>query len=94
MSLQQRPYWYAAPSKLALHLTPPLCRRTRHRAATVLDAAGHSGREIADQLGHSKPSMTQDVYLGRKAANPEAAKALEQLLREVSDHATESEKDG
>jgi integrase len=25
-----------------------------------------SARDIADQLGHARPSMTQDVYVGRK----------------------------
>jgi integrase len=33
----------------------------------VLDQAGFTARVIADQLGHSKPSMTQDVYMGRNA---------------------------
>jgi integrase len=42
-----------------------------------LDEAGLSARAVADQLGHAKPSMTQDVYLGRKIANPHAAAALE-----------------
>jgi len=28
--------------------------------------AGLSAREVADQLGHAKPSMTQDVYLSRR----------------------------
>jgi integrase len=32
---------------------------------------------IADQLGHSRVSMTQDVYLGRRAANPGNVAALE-----------------
>ena len=32
---------------------------------------------IADQLGHSRVSMTQDVYLGRRAANPANLAALE-----------------
>ncbi len=32
---------------------------------------------IADQLGHSRVSMTQDVYLGRRAANAPNAVALE-----------------
>ena len=41
------------------------------------DAAGLSARAVADQLGHAKPSMTQDVYTGRKIVNPHAAAALE-----------------
>lgn len=44
-----------------------------------LDAAGLSAREIADQLGHSKPSLTQDVYMGRKAASTRAAEVFESL---------------
>lgn len=49
----------------------------RRTVATVMDEAGMSAREIADQLGHSKVSMTQDVYLGRKAVGGGAAVALE-----------------
>jgi integrase len=33
--------------------------------------------KIADQLGQAKVSITQDVYLGRRAANPAAAEALD-----------------
>jgi hypothetical protein len=32
---------------------------------------------IADQLGHSRVSMTQDVYLGRRAGNATNLAALE-----------------
>ncbi|HEX5403516.1 MAG TPA: site-specific integrase [Pseudonocardiaceae bacterium] len=49
----------------------------RKTAATILDEAGLTARLIADQLGHSKPSMTQDVYLGRKVVSPATAAALE-----------------
>ena len=34
---------------------------------------------IADQLGHARVSMTQDVYMGRRAVAPELAEALEAL---------------
>jgi len=54
----------------------------RKTAATILDEAGLSARAIADQLGHSKPSITQDTYLGRGIASPAAAAALEQALSE------------
>lgn len=47
------------------------------RRATRLDDAGLSARQIADHLGHVKPSMTQDVYLGRAVASAEAAKILD-----------------
>ena len=37
--------------------------------ATLLDQGGSTARMIADQLGHSRVSMTQDIYLGRRASN-------------------------
>lgn len=52
----------------------------RKTAATILDEAGLTAREVADQLGHARPSMTQDVYLGRNAINPRAAAALEDMF--------------
>jgi len=51
----------------------------RKTTATLLDNAGLSARAIADQLGHAQPSLTQNVYMGRKIASPEAARALEQF---------------
>ena len=51
----------------------------RKTTATLLDAAGLSAREIADQLGHAKPSMTTDVYLGRQVRSTRAADVLESL---------------
>ncbi|MHB1472818.1 MAG: site-specific integrase [Dermatophilaceae bacterium] len=51
----------------------------RKTTATLLDNAGLSARTIADQLGHAQPSVTQDVYMGRKIASTEATKVLEQL---------------
>jgi hypothetical protein len=38
-------------------------------------------RPAAGQLGHSRPSMTQDVYLARRAVDSQAALALEAALR-------------
>jgi integrase len=49
----------------------------RETVATRLDDAGFSAGQIADHLGHAQPSMTQDVYLGRRAACPEVALVLE-----------------
>ncbi|GAA2812003.1 helix-turn-helix domain-containing protein [Kribbella solani] len=49
----------------------------RKTTATALDDAGHTARQIADQLGQAKVSITQDIYLHRQAANPAAAQALE-----------------
>jgi integrase len=48
----------------------------RKTAATEMDAAGLSARQIADQLGHAKVSMTQDNYFGRKVAQAGAAQVL------------------
>jgi len=52
----------------------------RKTTATMLDEAGLSARVIADQLGHARPSMTQDVYMGRKAVDARVAAALEDAL--------------
>jgi len=52
----------------------------RKTVATLLDAGGLSARIIADQLGHSRISMTQDVYLGRRAVDTAAATALDTLF--------------
>jgi integrase len=51
----------------------------RRTVATIMDNAGYSARDIADQLGHARVSMTQDVYMGRKIAGRGAAGALEHL---------------
>lgn len=53
----------------------------RKTAATELDRAGLSARQIADQLGHAKVSMTQDRYLGRRGVGKEAAAALDRAYR-------------
>ncbi|TCO40482.1 phage integrase family protein [Kribbella antiqua] len=57
----------------------------RKTTATILDDAGQSARQIADQLGHARPSLTQDVYMGRRAKNPAAAAALEVALNRSAD---------
>lgn len=62
----------------------------RKTMATVLDSGDFTAREIADQLGHARPSMTQDVYMGRKIRNPRAVTAIEVVLRQ----ALESQKGG
>ena len=51
----------------------------RKTVASVLDSSGLSAREIADQLGHARPSITLDRYMGRKAVNSRGAKALEKF---------------
>jgi integrase len=55
----------------------------RKTTATILDDAGHSARQVADQLGHSRTSTTQDDYIGRKVRNPAAARALDDALRSI-----------
>ncbi|TCC46050.1 helix-turn-helix domain-containing protein [Kribbella capetownensis] len=60
----------------------------RKTTATVLDEAGQTARQVADQLGQSRPSMTQDVYFGRKARNPEAAQALDKVMPGASEAET------
>jgi integrase len=57
-------------------VTPHTFRKT---VATLLDSKGATARMIADQLGHSRVSMTQDVYMGRRAVAPELAAALESI---------------
>jgi integrase len=52
----------------------------RKTAATMLDEAGLTARQIANQLGHSRPSLTQDVHMGRGVVDPQAAAALERGL--------------
>jgi integrase len=49
----------------------------RKTVATRLDEAGLSARQIAAHLGHTRPSLAQDVYMGRGLASPEAAMALQ-----------------
>ncbi|MCA1600652.1 MAG: tyrosine-type recombinase/integrase, partial [Acidobacteria bacterium] len=52
----------------------------RKTVASFLDDADVSTRKISDQLGHSKVSMTQDRYLGRKLTDRQTADVLEKLL--------------
>jgi len=56
----------------------------RKTVATMLDQTGLSARTIADQLGHSRISMTQDVYMGRRAVDESAAAALEGYFAPVT----------
>ena len=59
----------------------------RKTAATILDEAALSARLVADQLGHSRTSMTQDYYVGRRSVDSQAAVALETALRGTLDDA-------
>jgi integrase len=48
----------------------------RKTVASFLDDAHVSTRKISDQLGHSKVSMTQDLYLGRRLTDRQTSEAL------------------
>ncbi|MGY1806227.1 tyrosine recombinase XerC [Blastococcus sp. SYSU D00669] len=52
----------------------------RKTVATRLDDARLSARQIADHLGHSRPSLTQDVYLARGTASLRTAAAIRRVL--------------
>jgi integrase len=49
----------------------------RKTVATMRDEAGVSARSAADQLGHAKPSLTADIYMGRMKRATGAAEVLE-----------------
>ena len=49
----------------------------RRTVAALMDQSGLTARAAADQLGHSHPSLTQDVYYGRRIAKTGAADVLE-----------------
>jgi hypothetical protein len=46
----------------------------------MLEEAGLIARQRANQLGHTRPSLTQDVSMARGVADPQVATALEQSL--------------
>ena len=48
----------------------------RKTVATRLDDLGKTPRQIADHLGHAHPSMTLDVYMGRRVVMADAASVL------------------
>ncbi len=52
----------------------------RKTVASFLDDAAVPTRKISDQLGHSKVSMTQNHYLGRKLTDRQTADVLEKLM--------------
>lgn len=56
-------------------------RTFRKTVATLLDEAGLTARQIADILGHSRPSMTQDVYMGRGTPSRAGAEALDGIMK-------------
>lgn len=55
----------------------------RKTTATILESAGQTPREVADQLGHAQTSTTVDEYFGRRRRNPGAAQHLENALKHI-----------
>ncbi|MFI6675261.1 helix-turn-helix domain-containing protein [Kribbella sp. NPDC050470] len=55
----------------------------RKTTATILESAGQTPRDVADQLGHAQTSTTVDDYFGRRRRNPGAAQHLEDALRHI-----------
>lgn len=52
----------------------------RKTVATILDNGGATARQVADVLGHARPSMTQDVYMKRRSSTAPQAAILEAAL--------------
>jgi integrase len=55
----------------------------RKTVGTLLNDDGLTVREIADQLGHKRVSITQDTYFGRSSASPKVAALLEVIDSEA-----------
>ena len=51
----------------------------RKTVATIMDEAGLSARDGADQLGHANPAMTQNRYWGRRRVVTAGAAVLEAI---------------
>ena len=66
----------AAFQAVGLDVTSHVFRKT---VASVLSDNQVSPRLMADQLGHSRPSISLDVYLGRNRRVKGTAPVLEQL---------------
>lgn len=70
--------WREATERLGLgHVTFHSFRKS---VATLLDGAGLSARDIADQLGHAHASMTQDMYMARRTNTKRAANELDRIV--------------
>src|ERR1700730_2963704 len=52
----------------------------RRTLATLIDDRGLSARVGADHLGHSKVSMTQDVYMARGKTHTQVADLLDDAI--------------
>lgn len=68
-----------------LEMTGLVSHTMRKTVASFLDDADVSTRKISDQLGHSKVSMTQDHYLGRRLTDRQTADVLEDMFTEVAE---------
>ncbi len=73
----QRSSWWSTDVQLGRAQSVQPAHVFRTTVATRLDEAGLSAQQIADHLGHTRPSLTQHVYLGHGATSPEAAAALD-----------------
>jgi integrase len=62
----------------------------RKTVATLMDDSGLSARIGADQLGHARPSMTQDVYMSRGRVHTEVAAVLDRAVG-ITDESTSSD---
>jgi integrase len=51
-------------------------RSFRKMVATELDKHGYTPRQIADQLGHARPSVTLDIYQTRENTGPATVAAI------------------
>ena len=70
--------WRAA--RTALGVSDVTSHSFRKTVATLIDDAGLSARIGADQLGHSRPSMTMDNYLQRGQLHSEVADLLDRAV--------------
>lgn len=64
----------------ALGLPDVTSHSFRKTVATLIDDSGLSARIGADQLGHARPSMTQDVYMSRGRVHIEVADVLDKAV--------------
>ena len=53
----------------------------RKTVATLMDDAGLAVRSSTDQRGPAKPSLTAEIYMGRKKRATGAAEVLEDLFQ-------------
>ncbi len=70
---EQRSSWWSTGIQLGRAQSVQPAHVFRTTVATRLDGAGLSARQIADHPGHARPSLTQDVTMGRGLASPRLA---------------------